>query len=299
MSFADLKRSRGNFEALQKELEKKSDKSYSDDRFWSYEMDKTGNAFAIFRFLPRCEGEAVPWVKVYSHSFKVGNRYYIENCPTSIGRNDCPVCQANNVLWDTKIEANEIIARSRKRKLSYISNVLILKDPAKPENEGKVMLYKYGMKVHQKIEAKISPSFEGEVKIDPFDFWGGCDFKLKIRKLDNQANYDLCEFDSVRPLFGGDEEKLEKLWKSQYRLVEFINPEQFKSFDDLNKKFLSVLSSNPVTVNTNSNTEPAKKEVAKEEVKIVESEVVVPQPKSESTGNPTKLDYFKTLAGSN
>lgn len=250
-SLSDLRSNRGNFDSLIKEVEKianpQSQDSRDDDRFWSPEVDKAGNGYAVFRFLAPPQGEEMPWARVWSHGFQgPTGKWYIENSLTTIGKPD-PVSELNNELWNSGSEANKEIARKQKRRLNYICNVLVLKDPAHPENEGKVKLFKFGKKIFDKIKESMQPQFADEEAINPFDFWKGADFKLKIRKVDGYRNYDKSEFDSPRPLFETDAE-IEAIWKQEYSLVDFVDPRHFKSYEDLKKKLDSVLSGVPAAV---------------------------------------------------
>jgi hypothetical protein len=242
MSFKDLKRkSVGSISELTKKLESAEKKnSYQDDRFWKPTLDKASNGMAMFRFLPAPENEDMPWVKLYTHAFKVGGRWYIENSRTTIGEKD-PVSEMNSELWNSGLESDKDIARDRKRKLSYISNILVLKDPGAPENEGKVFLYKYGVKIFNKIQEAMQPEFDDEDPINPFDYWAGANFKLKVRKVGGYINYDKSEFESPSELLGGDDGKLEELWKTQHSLQAFVAPDQFKTYDELKKKLQEVV----------------------------------------------------------
>lgn len=245
MSFQNLKKqSQSNVASLSRELEKinKGAESYKDDRFWNIERDKSGNGFAVIRFLPACEGEEIPWARIFSHGFRgPGGDWFIENCPTTLGQK-CPICEANSALWNSGIESDKEIARARKRKLRYISNILVVSDPAHKENEGKIFLYNYGKKIFDKITESMTPQFAGEEPINPFDFWKGRNFKLKVRTISDFPNYDASEFASPSALFEGDDAKLEKLWKMQHKLAEFVHPSQFKSYDELQAKFSQVIS---------------------------------------------------------
>ncbi len=214
--------------------------SYQDDRFWKPERDKSDNGFAVIRFLPPVDGEDAPWVRMFSHGFKGKGGWYIENCPTTIGRK-CPLCEANSELWNSGLESDKDIARNRKRRLNYISNILVVSDPKNPENEGKVFLYKYGKKIFDKIMESLKPEFEDEEPVNPFDFWKGANFKLKIRKVAGFINYDKSEFDSVTPLMDGDDDKLEEMWKMQYPLQPLVADDQFKSYDELKARLMTVL----------------------------------------------------------
>ena len=242
MSFKDMKRkSVGSISELTKKLETAEKKnSYQDDRFWKPTLDKASNGMAVFRFLPAPENEDMPWAKLYTHAFKVGGRWYIENSRTTIGEKD-PVSEMNSELWNSGLESDKDIARDRKRKLSYISNILVLKDPGAPENEGKVFLYKYGVKIFNKIQEAMQPEFDDEDPINPFDYWAGANFKLKVRKVGGYINYDKSEFESPSELLGGDDAKLEELWKTQHSLQAFVAPDQFKTYDELKKKLQEVV----------------------------------------------------------
>ena len=242
MSFKDMKRkSVGSISELTKKLESAEKKnSYQDDRFWKPTLDKASNGMAVFRFLPAPENEDMPWAKLYTHAFKVGGRWYIENSRTTIGEKD-PVSEMNSELWNSGLESDKDIARDRKRKLSYISNILVVKDPGAPENEGKVFLYKYGVKIFNKIQEAMQPEFDDEDPINPFDYWAGANFKLKVRKVGGYINYDKSEFESPSELLGGDDGKLEELWKTQHSLQAFVAPDQFKTYDELKKKLQEVV----------------------------------------------------------
>jgi hypothetical protein len=256
MSFSDFKKkSKNSIEQLAKKLEQDigTKKDFKDDRFWRPELDKTGSGYAVIRFLPAVEGEDIPWAKIYSHAFRGKGGWFIENCPTAIGQK-CPVCEINNELWNSGIESDKNIARDRKRKLNYISNILVVSDPANPQNDGKVFLFKYGKKIFDKIQEAMKPDFQDENPVNPFDFWGGANFRMKIRNVAGYVNYDKSEFDSTSALFDGDDKKLEVLWKKQYALKEFIDPSNFKSYEDLKKKVNNVLGSNIRDTSTNDST---------------------------------------------
>ena len=206
MSFADLKRkSQNNFSYLQKELEKSSSNKNVDDRFWKPEVDASGNGYAVIRFLPAPEGETIPWAKLYSHAFQGPGGWYIENSLTTLNEKD-PVGEVNRRLWNSGSDEDKETARKQKRKLQYYSNIYVVKDPKHPENEGKVFLYKYGKKIHDKILAAMQPEFQDETPVNVFDLWEGANFKLKIKKVAGYWNYDSSEFDSVSALSADDDE---------------------------------------------------------------------------------------------
>ena len=207
-------------------------KSYKDDRLWKPELDKSGNGYAVIRFLPSCEGEDLPWAKLWSHAFQgPTGQWYIENSLTTTGGKD-PVSELNTSLWNSGVESDKEIARKQKRKLQYYSNIYVVSDSKHPENEGKVFLFRYGKKIFDKIMAAMQPEFEDESAINPFDFWKGANFKLKIRKVDGYWNYDKSEFDSPTAVLDNDD-AIEGLWKSQYPLSEFTDASNFKSYNEL------------------------------------------------------------------
>ena len=241
MGFNDLKKkSKSGIEDLIKKMEDQTKaKDYKDDRFWRPEQDKSGNGFAIIRFLPPVDGEEVPWNKVYNHAFQGTGGWYIENSLTTIAQKD-PVSEMNSQLWNSGLESDKDLARIRKRKLTYISNIYVVSDPANPQNEGKVFLYKYGIKIYEKIEESMKPEFKDEEPINPFDFWKGANFRIKIRKVGGFTNYDKSEFDSQTPLLD-DDSKMEKIWKSQHSLLPFTEAANFKSYDELKTRLNEVL----------------------------------------------------------
>ncbi len=246
MSFANLKKSRNDFmKKLNDEINKVNNpetetKNYTDDRIWKAEVDKSGNGYAVIRFLPPCDGEDVPWARVFNHGFQgPTGQWYIENSLTTIGKKD-PVSEYNRTLWNSGIEANKEIARKQKRRLTYFSNIYVVSDPKNPQNEGKVFLYKYGKKIFDKINDLMNPEFEDETPVNPFDFWEGANFKLKIRKVEGFQNYDKSEFEKPSQLVE-DEAELERIWKTQYKLNEFTDESNFKQFDELQERLNTVL----------------------------------------------------------
>jgi hypothetical protein len=245
MSFSNLKKqsSLGNLtQKLVQQVEKENGRQgggSSDDRLWKPEMDKSGNGYAVIRFLPAPEGEDLPWVKLFSHAFQGPGGWYIENSLTTIGGKD-PIGELNRELWNTGNESDKETVRKQKRKLSFYANIYVVKDPANPQNEGKVFLYKFGKKIFDKIMEAMQPEFEDETPINPFDFWQGANFKLKLKKVAGYWNYDSSEFDRPSPLLD-DDEAMEAIWKKQYSLTAFTAPDQFKSYDELKKRLDYVL----------------------------------------------------------
>ena len=238
MSFSNLKKqsSLGSLTAkLVQQVEKMNKGSNgADERLWKPEVDKAGNGYAVIRFLPAPDGEDLPWAKLYSHAFQGPGGWYIENSLTTLGQKD-PVSEHNSQLWNSGIDADKEVARKQKRKLSYYSNIYVVKDPTNPQNEGKVFLYKFGKKIFDKLTAAMQPEFEDEEAINPFDFWQGANFKLKIKKVAGFWNYDSSEFASPTALLD-DDEALEALWKKEYSLAELVAADQFKSYEDLKKR---------------------------------------------------------------
>ena len=247
MSFASLKKQSnlGSLTAkLVKEVEKVNNSSGGgDERLWKPELDKTGNGYAVIRFLPAPDKEEIPWAKLYTHAFQGPGGWYIENSLTTVGGKD-PVSDYNRELWNSGNESDKDVVRKQKRKLSYYSNIYVVKDPTNPQNEGKVFLFKYGKKIFDKVMEAMQPEFEDETPINPFDFWQGANFKLKIVKKDGFWNYDKSEFDSLAPLLD-DDDALEAIWKKEYSLAAVTATDQFKSYEDLERRLKYVLGKKP------------------------------------------------------
>lgn len=241
------KRSKGAADRLADALGKMNKKkSYDKDkRFWELTVDKAGNGRATIRFLPTvAEDESgVPWVQRFNHGFQVGRRWFIEECPTTIG-GECPVCEANSELWETNDKKNQDIVRARKRKLSYVSNILVVDDPADPENNGKVFLFRYGAKIFDKIQLALKPEFEEDARFNPFDPWEGQNFFLRARNVENQRNYDTSRFSGDAAKLGSDAD-IESIWKQCHSLEAFHSPTLFKSYDDLKAAFDKIVSAKP------------------------------------------------------
>jgi len=246
MSFQNLKRNRDQISKLVQAAENAGGgnterKSYDDERIWKPTVDKAGNGYAVLRFLPAAEGQDLPWARYWDHAFKgPTGLWYIENSLTSIGQAD-PVGEMNSRLWNTGIDSDKDKARSQKRRLHYVTNVLVVQDPSNPANEGKVFLYKFGKKIFDKIMDVMQPQFADEQPVNPFDFWEGADFKLKIRNVEGYRNYDKSEFASPSGLYDGDESKLEGLYNQLHNLGEFTDPSNYKTYDELKQKLMRVL----------------------------------------------------------
>jgi hypothetical protein len=274
MGFSDLKKSSslGSLTAkLVKEVEKQNGggQGGADERLWKPVMDKSGNGYAVIRFLPAPDGEDLPWAKMFSHAFQGPGGWYIENSLTTIGQKD-PLGELNRELWNSGHDADKDTVRKQKRKLSFYANIYVVKDPANPQNEGGVFLYKFGKKIFDKIMEAMQPEFEDEEAINPFDFWQGANFKLKLKKVAGYWNYDSSEFSSVGPLLD-DDDAMEAIWKKEYSLSALTAPDQFKSYDDLKKRLDNVLgtkSTRQAAQETEYDNYPAteQKRVTEEEV---------------------------------
>jgi len=263
-------------------------KSYADDRFWKPTVDKAGNGYAVIRFLPAPEGEDLPWVRYWDHGFKgPSGLWYIEKSLTSIGMPD-PVSEMNSQLWNTGRDEDKQTVRDRKRRLHYVTNIMVVSDPGNPANEGKVFLYQFGKKIFDKIMDVMQPQFQDEDPVNPFDFWEGADFKLKIRQVEGYRNYDKSEFAPQSALLNGDDTELEGVYNRQYSLSEFLDPKSYKSYDELKEKLMRVLGeSQPMTT-----------------AETVSLDTVAPSPSIPSSNEPEMksededdtLSYFAKLA---
>ena len=284
MSLAALKK-QSDFSSLIDEYNKQTTpqdtKSFDDERIWKPELDKSGNGYAVIRFLPAPEGEDIPWQRMFSHSFQGPGGWYIENSLTTINKND-PVGEANRRLWNSGSEADKETARRQKRKLSYFTNIYVVADPKHPENEGKVFLYKFGKKIFDKIMEAMQPQFDDEQAINPFDLWKGANFKLKIRKVGGFWNYDKSEFEAVAQLLPSDEE-LEKVYQSEYPLKPFHEDSNFKSYNELKEKMERVLGES-----TDNRTA--------EQVASDMEEAPFDGGKPITSGSSDTMDYFEKLA---
>ena len=294
MDFDQLKTSSSGFDKLTKALEenlspedsKKSNK-YQDERLWKPELDKTGNGYAVLRFLPATSGEDMPWVRLWSHAFQGPGGWYIENSLTTLGHKD-PVSEENTRLWNTGVESDKGIARNRKRKLSYYANVYVVSDPTHPENEGQIKLFKFGKKIFDKITEAMQPAFEDETPINPFDFWKGANFKLKIRKVDGFWNYDKSEFEGTSAIADNDD-NIKAIWEKQYPLKPFLETSNFKSYEELKEKL------NRVITGTKSTSSVENVDLPSTSTGTVKSQDSAPIASATSESDDT-LDYFSKLA---
>ena len=265
-SFSQMRKQSQNLATLQNKIKNQGKKDYTDNRYWTAEQDKAGNAEAVIRFLPSPKGEENPFVKLWTYAFQgPTGQWLIENCPSTIGQ-PSPILEANNELWASKDPEQEKIARKRGRKVQYHANVLVVKDPANPENEGKVFLFKFGVKLYEKIESAMVPKFQDQEPINVFDPWGGADFKLRIVRKDKYANYDNSVFDNPAPIGVMEDgvrkeladEEIEKIWEAEHSLQEIVAEDKFKSYEDLKKRFDMVTGSTtrsaPATAEQSMNT---------------------------------------------
>jgi hypothetical protein len=299
-SLADLRKSRGGFDSLMKEVEKianpQSDSKKSDDRFWQPEVDKAGNGYAVIRFLAPPQSEDLPFVRVWNHGFQgPTGKWYIENSLTTIGKQD-PVSELNTELWNSGSEANKEVARKQKRKLTYYANILVVKDPSRPDNEGKVFLFKFGKKIWDKIKDMADPQFEDEKPVNVFDFDTGANFKLKIRNVEGYRNYDKSEFESTSPI-SNDDAVIEKIWGQQHSLTAFVDAKNFKSYDDLKKKLTMVLSAGVAPVKPAENVD-LDEDTGLSPVQASAPRASVPTPKQDVNfdDDEESLSYFAKLA---
>ena len=295
MSFAKLKKQSklGSLTAkLVKEVEKMNNNGASgDDRLWKLDVDKSGNGYAVIRFLPAPNGEDLPFVKLYSHAFQGPGGWYIENSLTTLGQKD-PVSEYNTQLWNNGTDAGKDAARKQKRKLTYISNIYVVKDPANPENEGKVFLYKYGKKIFDKLTAAMQPEFEDEEAIDPFDFWQGANFKLKAKNVAGYRNYDSSEFAATSALLD-DDDAMEAIWKKEHSLAELVAADQFKSYDELKTRLGYVLGNKQVR--NDAETVEQEVEDVRASAPVVETVESVSKASTEDEDDDA-MSYFAKLA---
>ena len=292
MSLSTLKKSNSLDKllgAVEKENAPQEKKSYVDERLWKPVMDKTGNGYAVIRFLPAVKGEDMPWAKVWNHAFQgPTGQWYIENSLTTVGQND-PVSEMNSAYWNSGVESDKEIARRQKRKLQYFANIYVVSAPANPQNEGKVMLYRFGKKIFDKCMEAMQPAFQDETPVNPFDFWEGANFKLKIRKVDGYWNYDKSEFEAPSALFD-DDEQLEEVWKKEYPLAEFTAASNFKSYDELKTRLDMVLAGTTKVGNATD---------AMEDAPWVEPKVNTkpsPAPAVSTKDDGDTMSYFEKLA---
>ena len=274
-------------------------KSYNDDTMWKPELDKTGNGYAVIRFLPTPDGEEMPWVSYFDHGFQGPGGWYIEKSLTTLNKKD-PVSEYNTSLWNTGIEANKEIARKQKRRLHYVSNVYVVSDPKNPDNEGKVFKYRYGKKIFEALKEAISPAFEDEKAINPFDLRDeGANFKIKIRKVDGYWNYDKSEFDATAPL--GDEALINSVFSQVHSLSAVIGPNVFKTYEELKEKLERVLG----TVGSTSTAESVAEDLEEVPWSNVNTASTASEPVIESaevsagvsaSSEDDAMDYFKKLA---
>lgn len=290
MSFESMKSNSRNTDALIEKLSSLDDtkkNSYKDDRFWRPTVDDAGTGQAIIRFLPEAPGEDTPFVLYYSHAFQGPGGWYIENSRTTLGEKD-PVSEMNTRLWNSGEQSKkDLVSQKYKRKKNYVANILVVNDPANPENNGKTFLFRYGTKIHKMIQDAMRPEFADEEPIVPFDFWKGANFRMRIRKVAGYLNYDKSEFDSPSELYEGDDDRLKKLWENEYRLSEFVDPTNYKSYEELKTRLDMVLGSEVST--TTAETASLEEESTTQETPAL----ATPSPSEEDDA----ASYFERLAG--
>ena len=296
MSLAQMKKQNSLDQLLgaaQSENQTQEKKSYKDERLWKPELDKSGNGYAVIRFLPAVDGENMPWAKLWNHAFQgPTGQWYIENSLTTLGNND-PVSEMNSAYWNSGVESDKEIARRQKRKLQYYSNIYVVSDSRHPEHEGKVFLFRFGKKIFDKCMEAMQPAFEDETPVNPFDFWKGANFKLKIRKVDGYWNYDKSEFAAPTALFD-DDDKLEKLWETEYSLKDFTAPTNFKSYDELKTRMDMVLAGTTVVGNVTDVTTSFDEPV--ETVTVDTKEEPAPSVSVTDDDEEDTMSYFEKLA---
>lgn len=289
-SFKQLKRDRENtIQSLSDEFKKLSSKPQGPqedtDNFWTPTVDKAGNGQALIRFLPPPEGEKKPIVRYWDHGFQGPGGWYIEKSLTSLGQPD-PCSELNAKLWGTGSDADKDQVRKQKRRLHFISNIYVIRDPGNPDNEGKVFLYKYGKKIFDKINDLMNPSFDGDEKVVPFDLWEGANFRLRIRNYEGYRNYDKSDFEDRSPL-SKDDSELERIWKAQHSLDQFLDPAKFKSYDELKARLNKALGL--------SESRPARNQQASQlPWQDDEDDITPSQPATED--DDEGMSYFRELA---
>jgi|TARA_R110000822_G_scaffold23539_10_gene72660 hypothetical protein len=279
-----------------KEVEKmntNTNQSNKDDgNIWKPTVDTAGNGYAVIRFLPAPQGEDLPWVRMWNHGFQgPTGKWYIENSLTTLQQQD-PVSELNSELWNSGSDASKEIARKQKRRLAYYANIMVVQDPSAPENEGKVFMYKFGKKIFDKIMEAMKPEFQDETPLNPFDFWDGVNFKLKIRQVEGYRNYDKSEFEQTPVAVAEGDEAIEAIWKQQHSLAEMVDPKNFKSYDELKTKLTMVLGGKSVPAAASAQTGDVEDDIFVSKNKPVDSTVTV----SSSTDDDDAMSYFSKLA---
>jgi hypothetical protein len=297
MSKDSLDKLRQAMESATSTSPKGDSQKYEDDRYWKPELDKSGNGYAVVRFLPTPEGEEMPWVSYFDHGFQGPGGWYIEKSLTTLGKKD-PVSEYNTQLWNTGIEANKEQARKQKRRLHYVSNIYVVSDPKHPENEGKVFLFRYGKKIFEMLKEAITPAFEDEKAINPFDLReDGANFKIKIRKVDGYWNYDKSEFDSQASLFESEDE-LNNVYSNTYPLAEITSANEFKTYEELKERLDKVLGLAGETSTSTAESISEDMESSKEPWANANTaeEPTIPSADAKSESEEDAMDYFKKLA---
>jgi hypothetical protein len=302
MLFDKLKNTSNDIATLNqkiKEMGISSDSSDDDKNVWRPAVDKAGNGMATIRFLPAPEkdgDDGLPWVKKFSHGFQGAGGWLIDGCLTTKNK-QCPVCEYNSTLWNSGIESNKEVARKQKRKLNYYANVYIISDPKNPENEGTVKLFKFGKKIFDKITEAMKPPFPDEKAINPFDFWKGANFKLKIRKVDGYQNYDKSEFESPSALFD-DDQSLERIWKEEHSLKDVIDDSEFKDYEKLKARLDKVIGAIGDQTRTNSTQSSESNSSNRKTAAESNQEFTTIVSTTVASDGDDDLDYFRNLANS-
>ncbi|RKX18542.1 MAG: hypothetical protein DRP51_08990 [Candidatus Zixiibacteriota bacterium] len=251
MDFKSFKKGRGKLEKSVAKMKEQNPKFKKDERFWLPTKDDAGSSNALIRFLPQPDIEAPPTISFYQHGFKEKGKWFIDNCPSTFAK-DCPVCEHIQPYWEEETEESMNYARRYSRTKQFICNILVIKDLIKPANNGKVFLFKFGIKIYEKIEEKIFPESELDTAVQIFDPWEGCGFKLKLRQKSGRNNYDQSEFSSTKGPVTESDEKLETIFNQLVDLSEFLADDKFSSYEKMAKKF------NRIMKITGGKTKPSK-----------------------------------------
>lgn len=304
---SDLSKLVASVEALNS---KKTYTKDEDDRYWKLGKDKTGNGAAVIRFLPELPNE-LPYVRLYNHWFQIKEtgKWVIGNCPTTIDGNSCPCCEMYLENWVENDKAAQAYANTFKRKLNYISNILVISDPINPENEGKVFLFRYGKKIYDKLMSKVKPLYEFEQALNPFNIQSGANFILQANtvildptKKTTTLSYDQSSFQTPSDLTTMD--NLDEIMESRYSLFDLISEDKLDTYESMSKKLEKAL-----TGKAQAKTQEAvnSKNQTSEEASVVQEEtkpLKVDTPKSTKSTKQVEPDeddeddseYFERLA---
>lgn len=133
-------------------------------------------------------------VVYYLKDEKTGQGYYFDS-PISIGDwNSCEIFQ----LWKRLSKSENAIDRKNAEKIQkkdvYYSLVYIIDDKVNPEYNGKIKIFRYGVKIKSKLDWFLNP--KSGKKIDVFNFFTGRNLNLYITRVAGYNNYDQTMFDN-------------------------------------------------------------------------------------------------------